>query len=162
MPFQLVSNEEAAMASSQSSVSLLGSEFGRKDDLAECNSIQSGREVSLDTSQMPSSSTLVVAESVSRTPIPLYQTRWRDILKSIIFVRLSTLTRCGISPPSHSSSQVDSVVEVCVMSEYGVCLQLGNQKSVLWTHCRIQCSLTDGCHILFQYTYHFFHLCTHQ
>jgi hypothetical protein len=38
---------------------------------------------------MSSSSTMMVAESVSQTSIPLYQTTWPDIPKSVIFVSVS-------------------------------------------------------------------------
>jgi hypothetical protein len=46
-----------------------GSQLGRKvyeddDDLPECNTMQSVREVSFETSLLPSSSTQMMAESV--------------------------------------------------------------------------------------------------
>jgi hypothetical protein len=63
-----------------------------KDDYpAECNTMLSGREVSLDRSLLPSSSMLMVAESISRTLIPFCQTAWRHTPEDI---RLSDLTRC--------------------------------------------------------------------
>jgi hypothetical protein len=71
----------------------LGLELGRKvhedDDLVECKIIifmHLGREVSLDTSFMPSSSTLMVANSVFRTPAPHHQTTCCDIPKIVIFI----------------------------------------------------------------------------
>jgi hypothetical protein len=47
----------------------VGSQLGRKvyeddDDLPECNTMQSVREVSFETSLLPSSSTQMMAESV--------------------------------------------------------------------------------------------------
>ena len=68
-------------------------------------------------------------QKVSRTLIPLYQTTWHDIPKSVVFMRMSTVTRCGISPPSHSSSPVDCLFKVCVLSDFK-CVQLGDQNSV--------------------------------
>jgi hypothetical protein len=63
------------------------------DYLAKCKTKLSGREVTLDRSLLPSSSTLMKTESVSQTPIPFCHGGITH-QKTVTFLRLSGVTKC--------------------------------------------------------------------
>ena len=63
------------------------------DDLVECNTMQSVREVSFQRNLLLSSSTLMMAESVLKHGYLFYQTTWCDIPKTLIVIRLSSYKR---------------------------------------------------------------------